>query len=89
MNRRAFFKTAAVLAGATLLRVKVSAAEITPPITAFKKMGDAAVLNPEWVNAPYEIGFYHTGWTYPTRDPWPLRFRNAESAQYYISKIRS
>ncbi len=49
MNRRSFFRTlAAATAGFTIL----------PPATTYSRIWKATrTINPEWVNAPFEVSF--------------------------------
>jgi hypothetical protein len=97
MNRRSFFKT---------LSAAVAGTVVLPPAITFdrcwkypvwKKSGDIWIINPEWENAPYEIGFHFPTGRFPIihprlneipghppvwrDDPVPVRFRNWEDAQ--------
>jgi hypothetical protein len=52
--------------------------------------GKQWVLNPEYRDAPYEIGFLLQKGSQPEayrRIPYPLRFHTAEDAEYFMSKI--
>lgn len=58
-----------------------------PPVMPFGKQW---VLNPEYRDAPYEIGLLYQKGSQPEayrRIPYPLRFHTAEDAEYYLSKI--
>lgn len=83
MNRRAFLKRFAQGAAAPLL----PSTSVTPPIAPFLlkkyKHGERAIVNPEWQNATYEIGFRRQDGSV-LNDPWPWRFRNQASAEHFL-----
>lgn len=52
MNKRSFLKSLLTLAVAPQIILSTSADRFK-----WKKTGDLWIINPEWVNAPYEVSF--------------------------------
>lgn len=98
MNRRFFLRSlGALLASASVAApVFAAASETRPqgPVRPFKHALtpsglSVAVLNPDWVNAPYEICFLHSVCLEAPsfeRVAYPLRFRSEEDAREYLFK---
>lgn len=87
-SRRTFLKQSLVaLAG--VLAVPLSGLPAVPksrglPIPTFLRQGERWVINPEWRDAPYELGFI----THPQiTDPWAFRFRTVEDGQQFLENI--
>jgi len=58
MNRRSFFKTlAAAVAGTVVLPPAITFDRCWKTAASYKKVGGIWVINPEWLNAPYELSF--------------------------------
>lgn len=82
MNRRDFIKGLAAVA-IVGPAAKLTAAEIEPPIAPFIHQGNEYSINPEWVNAPYELGFKGSGGIEYVGF-WPPRFADLRSAKYWF-----
>jgi hypothetical protein len=93
MNRRGFIKALAATVFIPPLcssSPKLLATERRGPISPVMPFGKQWVLNPEYRDAPYEIGFLLQKGSQPEayrRIPYPLRFHTAEDAEYFMSKI--
>lgn len=62
MNRRQFFKSlATVIAGFSILP-----SAVTYSRAAWKKSSNLWVVNPEWINAPYEFSWVVFGGPFPS-----------------------
>lgn len=91
MNRRGFFKAFSVLAGAASLSPMLFVPKFEP--VHWKKIVRAddwcAVVNPEWIDAPYEMVFdprsFYGGWKFvaPTISSvaYPIRSLDPEGKQ--------
>jgi hypothetical protein len=98
MNRRKFFGSLAKIAAATVMvpfglsNGKRAPMEPTGvPINPFvyHKGLRAFVFNEEWKKAPYEIAFWSHEWSpaIKHRMTLPFRFRTAEDAQLFLSRL--
>jgi hypothetical protein len=97
MNRRNFFRTAALAAAAVFIPPMGPGspkllAKRRGPIPVFVRACNTWTKNPEWVTATYELSFVLMeddgagGW-HRVRDPYPPRFHCAADAEFYLSKI--
>jgi hypothetical protein len=98
MNRRVFLRALGILAAASTSPLAAAAPSIAEKVSgpvhkfALKRMGPKpeqiqAVINPDWVEAPYELVFFIADYAdcrSSQFDPAPVRFRNRASADWYF-----
>lgn len=60
MNRRGFFRSLVLLAGAASVSPTIFIPKFEP--VKWKVASPAYWLNPEWVRAPYEMRFFYGSW---------------------------
>lgn len=89
MNRRTFLKRAGLVAAAFAVApaVTVSAARrtVVPPICPIVHQGKYFVPNPEWLNAPYEIGFMTRDGSY-LKESFAFRFHTKEDGEAFLKR---
>lgn len=65
--------------------------EITPPVNPYVtepfKGKYLVLINPEWKDAPYEIAYIPMSGDAVARSYPPMRFRNQQSAEYYLKRL--
>src|SRR5678809_1004806 len=57
MNRRSFFSKAALIGAAVSLSPAIFIPKFEPVRWKPRRFYHVLAINPEWINAPYEIGF--------------------------------
>lgn len=90
MNRRYFLKSAAVFA-AGIAASPLLAAEFSKPrgpIPPLILKHGRAVVNPEWRNAAYQLGFF-TSKGNVFQDTFPWRFRSPEDGYAFVEWMES